>query len=337
MRTSKTRVALVGADTLLGREIKDVVESTDLAAVDSFSANGEANFGEEEGEAVFREALEPRALEHTSIIISAGSPEGAEKALAIARAQGGKLKLIDCTGELDQQPEARIYGLDEEPPRQGGWLFTLAHPAAGAISVLLRKLAKERHIARAIVEVFEPASERGRLGLAELQQQTTGLLSFRPLDKKVYDTQVSFAMVPAYGEGSSYKLDAIEGRIEKHLATLLSRSGQQGIAVAMPSLRLIQAPVFHGYTFSAWIEFEETSEIGSIVGSLRSDLIDVRTAEHEPPTNVAVAGQSGLTVGDIRIDRNNSRAIWLWAAADNFRIVADEVNELIESWEMDAK
>jgi aspartate-semialdehyde dehydrogenase len=331
------RVALVGADTLLGREIKDAVESAGLAAVDSFSANGEANFGEEEGEAVYREALAPAALEHTSVIVSAGAPEGAEKALAIARTRSGTLKLIDCTGDLDQQPEARIYGLDVEQPRPDRWMFTPAHPAAGAIALLLTTLSRERHIARAVIEVFEPASERGRLGLAELQQQTTALLSFRPLEKKVYDTQVSFAMVPAYGEGSSYRLDAIEGRIEKHLATLLSRSAQQGTAVPMPSLRLIQAPVFHGYTFSAWMEFEQASEVGGIVDSLRSDLIDVRTAEHEPPTNVGVAGQSGLTVGDIRSDRNNSRAIWLWAAADNFRIVADEVNALINKWESDTK
>jgi aspartate-semialdehyde dehydrogenase len=331
------RVALVGADTLLGREIKDAVESAGLAAVDSFSANGEANFGEEEGEAVYREALTPAALEHTSVIVSAGASEGAEKALAIARTRTGTLKLIDCTGDLDQQPEARIYGLDVEQPGPDRWMFTPAHPAAGAIALLLTTLSKERHIARAVIEVFEPASERGRLGLAELQQQTTGLLSFRPLEKKVYDTQVSFAMVPAYGEGSSYRLDAIEGRIEKHLATLLSRSAHQGTAVPMPSLRLIQAPVFHGYTFSAWIEFEQASEVGSIVDSLQSDLIDVRTAEHEPPTNVGVAGQSGLTVGDIRIDRNNSRAVWLWAAADNFRIVADEVNALIDKWESDTK
>src|SRR5690348_11411230 len=175
MRTSKFRVALVGADTLLGREIKDVIESADFAAVDSFSANGEANFGEEEGEAVYREALVAGAVEHTNVIISAGSPEGAAKGLAIARARAGSLKLIDCTGDLDQQPEARIYGLDEQQPRREEWLFTLAHPAAGAIALLLAKLGRERHIVRAIIEIFEPASERGRLGLAELQQQTTSL------------------------------------------------------------------------------------------------------------------------------------------------------------------
>ena len=42
-------------------------------------------------------------------------------------------------------------------------------------------------------------------------------------------------------------------RLERHLATLLSAWP----GVPMPSLRVIQAPVFHGHSFSIWIEFEK--------------------------------------------------------------------------------
>jgi hypothetical protein len=38
---------------------------------------------------------------------------------------------------------------------------------------------------------------------------------------------------------------------------------------------------------------------------------------------VGVAGQSGIAVGAIAADRNHPRACWLWAAADNLRLVAD--------------
>jgi aspartate-semialdehyde dehydrogenase len=247
------------------------------------------------------------------------------------------LKLIDCTGDLDTQPEAFIYAGQFDGRPKEGWLFVLPHAAASALGLLLSKLAAYGQVVRAVIEVFEPASEQGRAGLAELQQQTTALLAFRPLEKQVYDTQVSFAMLPAYGEKASHRLDAIEQRIEKHLATLLARSTQQGTVVPMPSLRLIQAPVFHGYSFSIWAEFTEHIDIDGIRGALKSDEVDVRTADHEMPTNVGVAGQSGLSVGDIRIDRNNARALWLWAAADNFSILADEVNRLVGQWESQAQ
>jgi aspartate-semialdehyde dehydrogenase len=330
---SKRRIALVGADTLLGHEIKELIEAAGGIAIDSFAANGEANFGDEEGEAVFREALGAKAVEGCDALVLAGSPEGTQKALAIAKARGGKIKLIDCTGTLDQQPEARVCGSDRPTP-PGAWLLVIAHPAADVISSLLRRLSAYQAIARAVIEIFEPASERGRLGMAELQQQTTGLLSFKTLEKKVYDTQVSFALVPAYGENSAYRLDSIEQRIERHAASLLGSAANGSPAIPMPSLRLIQVPVFHGYTISAWIEFAGHADAVRISSLLALDKnIDVRTAEHEMPTNTGIAGQSGFSVGDIRVDRNNSRAIWLWAVADNLRIVADRVEKILNTVE----
>jgi aspartate-semialdehyde dehydrogenase len=329
---SKRRIALVGADTLLGHEIKEVIEAGRGIAIDSFAANGEANFGDEEGEAVFRQALDAKAVEGCDALVVAGSPEGAHKALALAKSQAGKVKLIDCTGALDQQPEARMCGLELAPPPDS-WLLVIAHPAAEVISTLLHKVSAYQPAIRAVMEVFEPASEQGRLGMAELQQQTTGLLSFKTLEKKIYDTQVSFAMVPAYGENAAYQLDAIEQRVERHLASLMGAVVTGGPAIPMPSLRLIQAPVFHGHTISAWIEFSGHADAAQVASALSSEDIDVRTAEHEMPSNAGIAGQSGFTVGDIRVDRNNPRAIWLWAVADNLRIVADRVQEILKRLE----
>ncbi len=43
----------------------------------------------------------------------------------------------------------------------------------------------------------------------------------------------------------------------------------------------------------------------------------------DPPTNVGIARQSGLSVGAIAQDRNYNRACWIWMAADNLRLAAD--------------
>ncbi len=332
MKNSKTRLALVGADTLLGRELKDLLESDKSLVVDNFAANGEANFGEEEGESVYREALTPELSKETAFIIAAGSAEGAAKAWQIAKARNGQLKLIDCAGYLDQQPEARIYIPGQETSITAAALVVPPQPAASALALLLSQLAQYQPIARAVVEVFEPASERGQAGISELQQQTTSLLSFRQLEKKVFDAQLSFTLLPAYGEKAPQQLDVIEQRLETHLASLLAAASKSGaVSVPMPSIRLIQAPVFHGYTVSAWVEFEQTADTSRIAGILEAeDSIDIRTAEHEMPTNVGITGQDGISVGDLRVDRNNSRAVWLWAVADNLRITAAQVGKLIK-------
>ena len=174
-------------------------------------------------------------------------------------------------------------------------------------------------IARAIVHIFEPASEHGTAGIEELQQQTVNLLSFQPVPKKVFDAQLAYAMLAQLGSEAPVPLAEVEDRIERHLASLLERLD----GIPMPSLRLIQAPVFHGYTFSFWIEFEDAPAASDIEDAMSHDLFDVRTGDLEPPNNVGVAGQSGIAVGAIAPDRNNGNAFWIWAAVDNLRLAAE--------------
>ena len=91
----------------------------------------------------------------------------------------------------------------------------------------------------------------------------------------------------------------------------------------MPSLRVIQAPVFHGYSFSAWVEFEDDPDMESLESNLASGAIEVRSAEFEPPNNVGQAGQGGIAVGGITPDRNHADACWFWIVSDNLRLSAE--------------
>lgn len=308
------RIALLGNETLLGREIEDVIaHSAYRVPITPYAANGESNFGSQDGEAVFVEAFDAAAVRDHRAIVVAGSPEGARKVYHFAKELSSPPKVIDCTGYLENEPEARIVSSAGIP---AAWLVIVPHPAAFAISQILRTLAPRCRIARGVVNVFEPASERGQQGISELQQQTTGLLSFKPLEKKVFDAQLSFNLLSQYGEDAPVNLAEVERRIERNLATLLHQP-------PMPSLRLVQAPVFHGYSISLWAEFETDCTPESIAETLTLANIDVRAADVEAPTNVGVANQSGLFVGDIRMDPNNSRAAWLWIACDNFRLRAD--------------
>ncbi len=214
-----------------------------------------------------------------------------------------------------------------EPPGldAAGAVQLIAHPAAIAIALFLTHLRKAGVIRRSVVEIFEPASERGHAGIDELQKQTVALLSFKPLPKEIYDTQVAFNLLPEYGSDSLHKLSDIELKIDRHLASLLATEGN----VAMPSLRVMHAPVFHGYSISVWVEFEENPGTDAIVDALTSNDIDVRVGGHEPPSNVGVAGQRGITVGAIAPDRNQPRAFWFWIVTDNLRIAAENVVEVV--------
>jgi aspartate-semialdehyde dehydrogenase len=201
-------------------------------------------------------------------------------------------------------------------------VHVIAHPAAIALALFLRRLHANDPIRNSVIQIFAPASEHGALGVHELQQQTVSLLSFKSLPKAVFDTQLSFNLLARYGEEAPVSLEESEMRIERHLASLLALPGD-GEGAPMPSLRLIQAPVFHGYSFSAWVEFMDAPDMAALESSLSIDAIEVRGGDFEPPSNVGQAGQGGIAVGAITPDRNHPEAAWLWFVADNVRLAAE--------------
>src|SRR5580704_2923873 len=247
--------AIVGGETLLGRELRDVLGETALGRNVRLVAAAEEETGtltEIAGTAAFLAKLDPDAVEEADALILAGTLASSKIALE-ANPQG---LVIDLTFAAEENPEARIRapqveGPDYEVDHTGPQI--VAHPAATAIAMVLQRLNGTYPVARAIVHIFEPASELGTAGIEELQQQTVNLLSFQPVPKKVFDAQLAYAMLPQLGSEAPVPLAEVEDRIERHLATLLERLD----GPPMPSLRLIQAPVFHGYTFSFWVEFDE--------------------------------------------------------------------------------
>lgn len=314
-------IALVGGETLLGREVREVLGETALGSHLRLVAGGEEDAGTLTvlgDEPTVLGKLEPEAVEDAAVVILAGSAESSKAALD-AQPSG---VIVDLTWATENDPAARIRGPqveDEDRDGEPAGPQIVAHPAAIAIAMVMKRLHADYPIARAVVHIFQPASEYGTPGIEELQQQTLNLLSFQPLPKKVFDAQLGYAMLAQLGAEAPAPLAEMEDRIERHLASLLERLE----GVPMPSLRLIQAPVFHGYSFSFWVEFEEAPAASDIEEAMNREQFDVRAGEMEPPNNVGVAGQSGIAVGAIAPDRNSATAFWIWAAVDNLRLAAE--------------
>ena len=321
-------VALVGSETLLAREVRDLVATS----ASDLSLRLLASVDEESG-ALTRLGDEPsvvnllnaEGLLDARAVILAGNADSSRKALELL-GDPPDAAVIDLTYVAEERPDARLRApqveteLAEDPADIA--VHVIAHPAAIALALFLRRLHANDAVRNSVIQIFAPASEHGTLGVHELQQQTVSLLSFKSMPKDLFDAQLSFNMLARYGSEAPVSLEESELRIERHLATLLALPGD-GEGAPMPSLRLIQAPVFHGYSFSAWVEFEDTPDVGALESSLSIDAIDVRGGDFEPPTNVGQAGIGGISVGAITPDRNNPDAVWLWFVADNVRLAAE--------------
>lgn len=328
-------VAIIGGESLLGKEVRELLDDSDLRVDVKLVASEQSA---EEGslltrgrdEALVVTPLEAADLATARIVVLAGSPETSRRAYEQIRNLAPVPAVVDLSGGLEELPDARLRAPAVEQPSYQAepGIQVIAHPAAIALTMFLAQLQKSGSIRRIIAEVFEPVSERGQAGIDELQKQTVNLLSFKPLSKQIFDAQVSFNMLSQFGSDSPHSLEAIELKIDRHLATLLAVAG----AGPMPSLRLIQAPVFHGYSMSIWVEFDKNPGVPAIARCLASEKIDVRTGDEEPPTNVGVAGQGGIIVGGMTVDRNEPLACWFWLVADNFRVAAENALEVIRGF-----
>jgi aspartate-semialdehyde dehydrogenase len=320
---AQSTAAIIGGDTLIGRELNELLVESRLAgeirmiSTDPGAVRLVVDPGDDE--AAILAPLSPEALFGADAVFLAATSESSSKELEMTGAHGPPF--IDVTAALEDSPRARLRApmveAAEDFPLDA--IHVIAHPAAIALALFYNRIAPRYPISRAVVEIFEPVSARGQRGITELQKQAVSLLSFKPLPKQVFDAQLSFNMLPEYGAEAPEALSVFEQRIERHLATLLSKTS----ASPMPSLRLIQAPVFHGYSLSIWMEFEKNPGAEVLRHTLTGDGVDVRGDGEEAPHNVGAAGQSGIAIGNVRADHNNTRACWFWLVADNFRLQAE--------------
>lgn len=330
-------IALVGGETMLGREIREVFGESSLGGQVRLVAeepDAAGTLTELDGAAAFLERFDPEEIRNAAAIVLAGSPES----YARTASENVPGVIVDLTYAAEDAPGARLRAPlveqqeMEQPERESDLSGpqVIAHPAAIAIGLLLGQLHRAHPIARSIIHVFAPASELGTPGVDELQQQTVALLSLQQMPKKVFDAQLSFNMLAQLGEEAAHPLLETEERIERHLATLLDRVSAQLDTPPMPSLRLVQAPVFHGYSFSLWVEFEDAPTAAEVEDAIAGESIDVRGESVEPPTNAGAAGESGITVGVVAPDRNQASAMWLWMVADNLRLAAENAAMVVK-------
>jgi aspartate-semialdehyde dehydrogenase len=315
---------LLGGETLAGKELREAIEERKLPVtltVFSSQAGAAALTASGEDEASVLPPFSAAAITGAQVVFLAGDAAQSRAAMAQAREAGVKPVWVDLHGVFEDMPESRVRAPLVEaqtPDAAAAPVQTPAHPGAVLLARFLALLHPRFPLRRAVATVFEPASAHGRKGMDELHQQTVSLFNFQNPPQAVFDAQAAFNLLPRYGNEAPEPLAGSEARMERHLATLLAPLG-----APLPSIKLIHAPVFHGYCLSVWVEYAVRPAVADAEAVFREAGIDVRSAAQEPPSNRAVAGQSGFIVGAIEDDRNDARAAWFFLAADNLRTLAD--------------
>ncbi len=319
-------VLLIGADSLLGREVRDRYTEGKLGPKlqpATLEKDAAAVFAASEDEIEVVAAVDGAMIEEATAVVASNFAVEAWARLRLAEATA---PLIDLTGTLELEEGAVLRAPLFEAAPVDAAIHVIPQAGAWLLAAFLNDLHGEHPVARAVVTLFEPASQSGRQAIDELQKQTVALLSFKPLPKEYFDAQLSFNLLARTGEDGKVRLGEREARIQRDLRGLAKL---HGAGLPVPSVRLVQAPTFHGYAASVWVEFATRPNIAAIVGKLKEAGVDVRDESLDAPTNTGMAGESGYAVGAIEADRNHPTGAWFWVAADNFRLQADLTIEVL--------
>jgi aspartate-semialdehyde dehydrogenase len=329
--TNLYRVAIVGAATLKGKEVAEILKDRNFPAVDVRLLDDDESLGRLEAlgdEMSFIQGIRTEQFERVDFTFFASDPQSTRCTWKAARDLGNTI--VDLSFALEDEAGASVRSpwIEREsgqpvPPELQPAPVVTAHPAATVLALLALRSSTAGKVQRFVATVFEPASEHGQKGMDELHEQTVNLLSFQELPKNVFDAQVAFNMLARYGPRSAPALDSVSQRILKHYKRVAP-------AAVEPSLLLVQAPIFHGHAFSVYLEMEKPVALGDFAQALAGDHIVLARGADDVPNNVSAAGQGDILVSLAR-DANHENGVWLWAATDNLRISALTAVECAET------
>jgi len=332
------RVAIVGASSLLGKELKQVLEDRNFPASDVILLDESVMAGtltEAAGEPTFIRALEEDSFEGARFVFFAGTPADAERNWRTAQAAGAIV--IDLTGVLSAASGGSVAitsipslasVLPASEPSSLPTPVAYASPAAPVIvaCTLAAGFAKFRP-QRIVLLLFPPVSDRDRAGIEELESQTASLLSFREIDRTVFDAQVAFNLLARHGEASKPRIEDVRAAVARDVARYLAGRAP------VPAIQLVQAPVFYGYAFAAYADLASSNPAESF-GQLETAFaglgVKVAAPDDASPTNVSVAGESEIHLARIEPDPSVERGAWIWGVVDNLRLAATNAVRIAE-------
>jgi aspartate-semialdehyde dehydrogenase len=328
---SSTRIVIAGASSLLGIELKSLLEESRFAAADFRLVDEELAAGtltEAAGEAALIRPVEEDSFDRADLVFFAGSPEFVKVNFAAALRAG--TTIIDFTGEVWSKDLAQnpwfpkldeLLGLTRfTDNRPHAWVLSAPAVIACSLSLGLKALG----VKNLALTFFRPVSEAGKVGIEELESQTSQLLSFQSAGHPIFDAQVAFNLLDQYGPASQHKLEVVRKRLRSEVSECLLNTS------VVPSVQILHVPVFYGFTFSAWAELDSSVDSKSIVAACRKAGFSVNSDPMVRPSNLAVAGDNSIQLAVPEHDPSKLGAWWFFGAADNIRLPAYNAVKLAE-------
>ena len=322
------RIILAGASSLLGAELKSLLEQSRFAASEFSLLDEELAAGtltEAGGEPALIRPVEEDSFNRARFVFFTGSSEFTRANLALAQRSGAAI--IDLSGYSVSLPDSapwfpsieKLRGqVVAEKPR-----VTSIPSAATEALVRLTLALRDLGLRSASATILQPVSAWSKSGIEELETQTSQLLALQTPGKQLFDAQVAFSTLEHFGPSSRFDLRAVLAtiRAEAHLCLVGSS--------VIPAIQLVHVPVFYGVTFSVCAELDTSAEATRIQSTCKTAGFSVMQMP-ESPHNLSVAEESAIQLAKAEADPAKPGTWWFWGAADNIRLPAWNAVKLAE-------
>jgi aspartate-semialdehyde dehydrogenase len=315
----KFRVALIGTDTLRGKEIKSIlsVKRFPLTRIEFFDPDVDDEYSK-----LTQFEDEPKVIRHPNPdslvgldLVFLASDEKTNRTfgrLAAAR----KFQAVDLSGAFSEEEDVPLIvaGVNDRVLSKRHFpLIANPHPVTIILSSLLDRLGRKFLLSRAIAFVLQPVSAFDESGIEELASQSAALLSGSALKKKVFKEQIAFNLLSHTEAPDANGFSSEERRIAAEIKRVLANP-------RLPlSLSLVQAPVFHTYAIMVYVELTVAAGIEDLASLYRaSPFFKVGPASAAcPVTAISVAGKEFIFIGRIKKEEVLPNAFWIWTVTDN--------------------
>ncbi len=311
----KFKISLVGPTTIMGKEIKNLLEGemfndSEIQLLDSAELEGVIT--EYHGEARLVTAVERESFIHSDIIFLCCGMKDALKYFSFPRKKNSFV--IDFSMVARERSSVPIVNcnINRKDIKKHSRIISSPHPITMTLTNLLYPLDQAFGIKCATANVFNPVSALGEKAIEELYQQTVNILNFKEIPKDVFRNQLAFNLIPDFPldpESEEWSLDA---KISEEIPAIL------GWEENRVTIRIILVPVFHCHSFSLHIIFQNNISLEDITGALNEkEWIKFLPKRDARITPVGIAGHQEIHVSNLFEDGLSPKGFWLWSVSDN--------------------
>ena len=327
-RESK-RIVIAGASSLLGAELKSLLEESKFAGWDLRLVDEEVAAGtltEAGGEPAVIQPVEEGSFDRARLIFFTGSSDFTLANFEMARRS--RAVIIDLSGHSINFATTLVWYPGVENLRKQSFPekpHLTAVPSAPAEAIVRLSLAlQDLGLQSLTATVLQSVSAAGKSGIEELETQTKQLLTFQNPGKERFDVQMAFNSLDRYGPARQADSHALRLTLRNEISACL-REGS-----VLPAVDLAHVPVFYGVTFSACAKLGDGADKGRIAAACQEAGFALLDEWGVGPNNVSVAGETVTQLSKPHEDFLRRGSWWFWGAADNIRLPAWNAVKLAE-------